>query len=291
MPTTTITFHPTPSLTIRITFQPHAHPVRVTYADVDDTVPTIYDTAQFDYILHVGVGIPGGFELEKIAWGTGYNMGDVDGLVPGGGEAKDDETLKKQGLFRNWAGGGSGGSGSGGSGDSVMGTALDVNWIVGMVEQGVIKLSPSGSPGERMFTATLSDRTTESSNAAAGADEKKKTPNPKRPAATKKSAKTGYKIRTSEDAGRYLCEYIYRRSLEQAIHRQQTNTRKPWEWHNSAPDNMSRRLRPKDNISKRVLFMHVPPEGNIYSIEQDIDCLMQVVVGMVMDGEGLRRVQ
>ena len=148
LPTTTITFHPTPTLTVAITLQPHAHPVRVAYANVDDAISEIYDTAQFDYILHVGVGLPGGYELEKVAWGTGYNMGDVDGLVPGGGEAKDDETLKKQGLFRHWAGnsGGSGGSGGGDGNGSEMGTALDVNWIVDMVERGAVKLSPSPSP-------------------------------------------------------------------------------------------------------------------------------------------------
>lgn len=210
-------------------------------------------------------------------------MGDVDGLVPGGGNAKDDETLKKQGLLRHWAG--EGGTGDGSHGSS-MGTGLDVNWIVDMVRRGAIKLSSSNDSEQRKFTATVSGKAT----GVAEKNKKQHPSNPQRSKATKGSATTGYEISASEDAGRFLCEYIYRRSLEQAINREQGNTRKPWKWHNITPESASRKLRSRGNISKRVLFMHVPPEKNIYSIEQGIDCLLQVVVGIVMDGEGLRRV-
>ncbi|KAF8427511.1 hypothetical protein EV426DRAFT_529487 [Tirmania nivea] len=219
LPETSIYIHPRPHLTLRITIHPHSTPIRVAYADVDRTVSEIYNTASFDYILHVGVGLAGGFELEKIAYGDGYYMGDVDGLVPGGEKAKSDEDLRNEGLLRHWGGDGS----TGLKQDVPMGTGLDVDWIV--------KMKPSN--------------------------------NNKKPSIPK-----GYKIRSSKDAGGYLCEYIYRKSLEQAISRRKKGGRKPWDW---------------------VLFMHVPPVGNMYNIAEDIDCLKQVVVGMVLDGEKLRK--
>lgn len=49
---------------------------------------------KFDYILHVGVGLPGGYEVEMVAHEKGYVKADVDGLIPGGVPA-DPEKEKK----------------------------------------------------------------------------------------------------------------------------------------------------------------------------------------------------
>lgn len=246
------------------------------YADVGRTVSEIYNTESFDYILHVGVGLAGGFELEKIAYGDGYYMGDVDGLVPNGEKAKSDEQLKSEGLLKHWGGDGS----TGPKQDVPMGTGLDVDWIVRLVLDGKIKLSEVADGG---YTAVLGEETVTGSATAAP----KKAPNSNKKPPTPK----GYKIRSSKDAGRYLCEYIYRKSLEQAISHQKKGARKPWNWHHDTPaeEIPARKTRSEDSISKRVLFMHVPPAGNIYTIAEDIDCLKQVVVGMVLDGEGLRK--
>ncbi|KAF8472569.1 hypothetical protein BDZ91DRAFT_715303 [Kalaharituber pfeilii] len=285
IPESQIYLHPSESYTIKITLLPHPTAVRVAYADVNSAVRELYNTADFDYILHVGVGLTGGYELEKIAHGDGYMVGDVDGLLPNGGKAKDDETLTKEGVLWHWGGGGSGQS----SGDWI-GTGLDVDWMVKMIEDGKVKFGDA--KGNAVGIAAFIDET-DAAGKESGIGGKVKSIKQKgdnralRTAKQKRAENSGYKIKASTDAGRYLCEYIYRKSLEEAITRQRRGTRKPWNW-NHAEANSEWHQHEMDNMSKRVLFMHVPPVGNPYSIDNGIECLKQVVALMVMDGEGLR---
>ncbi|CAE6509983.1 unnamed protein product [Rhizoctonia solani] len=73
--------------------QPHSpksHPVEieahisalevpVTYSAVLSTVPPLHASKQYDVILHVGVGLEGGLEIERLAHKTGYNEPDAAG--------------------------------------------------------------------------------------------------------------------------------------------------------------------------------------------------------------------
>lgn len=64
----------------------------------------------------------------------------------------------------------------------------------------------------------------------------------------------------SIDAGRYICEYIFRTSLRCAA-----------------------------DPARRVLFLHVPPEGMPYSIETGRKLLEELVIAFVTEGERLRK--
>ncbi|KAG8752650.1 hypothetical protein FRC11_008172, partial [Ceratobasidium sp. 423] len=69
---------------------PKSHPVEieahvsalevpVTYSAVLSTVPPLHTSKQYDVILHVGVGLAGGLEIERLAHKTGYNEPDAAG--------------------------------------------------------------------------------------------------------------------------------------------------------------------------------------------------------------------
>lgn len=62
---------------------PHPDFVKVAYETVDTLIPQIHAKQTFDYILHVGVGLPGDYEIETVAHEKGYVKADVDGLIPG----------------------------------------------------------------------------------------------------------------------------------------------------------------------------------------------------------------
>lgn len=72
------------SPTHTIDIVPHPDFVKVAYETVDTLIPRIHAEQAFDYILHVGVGLPGGYEVETVAHEKGYIKADVDGLIPGG---------------------------------------------------------------------------------------------------------------------------------------------------------------------------------------------------------------
>ena len=67
----------------KITFVAHPSAVKVAYATVDALIPELWKTGAWDYLLHVGVGLEGGYELETRAWESGYVLKDVDGKIPG----------------------------------------------------------------------------------------------------------------------------------------------------------------------------------------------------------------
>lgn len=62
--------------------------VPVTYAAVLSMVPPLHASKQYDVILHVGVGMPGGLEVERLAHKMGYNQTDADGKLCEGTKGK-----------------------------------------------------------------------------------------------------------------------------------------------------------------------------------------------------------
>lgn len=62
--------------------------VPVTYTAVLSMIPPLHASKQYDVILHVGVGLPGGLEIERLAHKTGYNQTDADGKLCEGTKGK-----------------------------------------------------------------------------------------------------------------------------------------------------------------------------------------------------------
>ena len=73
-------------------------------------------------------------------------------------------------------------------------------------------------------------------------------------------------VSTSEDAGRFLCEFIYLTSLKAAARAEGGDGRR----------------------SEKVLFMHVPPLEEPFGVETGRKVLVEVVKGMVQAGEERR---
>lgn len=71
---------------------------------------------------------------------------------------------------------------------------------------------------------------------------------------------TPIRIKKSTDAGRYMCEYTFRTSLRCAT-----------------------------DPTRRVLFLHVPPEDLPYSIETGKKFLEKFIIAFVTEGERLRK--
>lgn len=90
-------------------------------------------------------------------------------------------------------------------------------------------------------------------------------------------------VNGSEDAGRYLCEYIYYNSLRQACERAKQKFDE-----DAAPETA---FTSKDKIletaSKKALFFHIPPEGKPYGLDTGYKVLEQLILGMVAIGEDL----
>jgi len=76
----------TPSTTYTLRLLPYPSPIKVCYATIDTLVPSLWESGGWDYVLHIGVGHEGGFQLERRAWEEGYVLKDVDGRYPGDGE-------------------------------------------------------------------------------------------------------------------------------------------------------------------------------------------------------------
>ncbi|KAF8754760.1 pyroglutamyl-peptidase [Rhizoctonia solani] len=75
--------------------------VPVTYSAVLGTVPPIHQSKQYDFILHVGVGLSGGVAIERLAHKTGYNQPDAEGrlcdLIRSKPKGDDADELVKRG--------------------------------------------------------------------------------------------------------------------------------------------------------------------------------------------------
>lgn len=193
-----------------ITIIPHPVPIRVAYETIDTLVPSIHAEKKFDYILHIGVGLPGSYEIETVAHEKGYVKGDIDGLVPGGKKADPEKEMENK----------TGDTGKSATededGGQVYKTELDVERIIGMMDAcGIV---PEETPGDQLV------------------------------------------FHESTNAGRYLCEYIFRTSLQCAEH-----------------------------SSRRVLFLHVPPENDPYSIKTGVGMLEKFIIAFVTEAERVRR--
>lgn len=147
-----------------IVFRPHPEAVRVAYATADALVPELWAVqgVEWDYILHIGVGLEGGFQLETQAWEGGYKLKDVDGCVPVGGgcgNGRDDgcrgggekaerkaqgevEVVEVEGVEVTRVHGSENPAANQGEG-KLLKTALDVPWIVDLVATSVTVCRPS----------------------------------------------------------------------------------------------------------------------------------------------------
>ncbi|KZF25323.1 hypothetical protein L228DRAFT_244134 [Xylona heveae TC161] len=153
----------------------------------------------FDYIIHLGAGFPGEYQIETIAWSKGYGGLDVDGK-PGPSPARNPET----------------------------GRPLD--------------------DGERLETklpvADIVEHVKRRARDQLRDDED--------------DDAMKIKIKTSRDAGRYLCEYIFYNSLRAGV----------------------TRLGPELGTSKS-LFVHVPREYDDEWIQRGVRVLEWIIEGLV----------
>ncbi|KAA8904958.1 hypothetical protein FN846DRAFT_13110 [Sphaerosporella brunnea] len=73
-----------------VTLVPYPVALRVAYTQIDSLIPQLWEEAAaaaeggWDYVLHLGVGLEGGFKFESRAWERGYRLKDVDGFAPDG---------------------------------------------------------------------------------------------------------------------------------------------------------------------------------------------------------------
>ena len=256
----------------------------------------IYETADFDYILHVGVGLDGGYQLEMVARKEGYTRVDVDGLGPADGDGG-----KAVGTMGHWAGGGAAKRVTGPSkiiwDKDEMRVGLDVEWICRVVEKGGVKFEDEDEGVDEILDqggwVELVKRIPPPPGTKTSPKKKKNGAH----AADVPNDQPGFITRPSTNAGLFLCEYILRKSLEEAIRRKRSGARRPWDWRKRYGGRVGRgpgggyvtmegRETPA-NVSKRVLFMHVPNVGKPYTIEDGVKELKSVVIRMVLDGEGL----
>lgn len=77
---TIIRFTGSDGVNYNIHLHPHLEPVRVCYKDVDEFVEKLWEEGGFDYVLHLGLGHNGMYQLETQAHEEGYDYADVDGL-------------------------------------------------------------------------------------------------------------------------------------------------------------------------------------------------------------------
>jgi len=185
----------------------HKVPPEITLSVPEGTVDCPPPASGYDFVFHVGVGLPGALAVEQLAHKTGYNRADADGKLAPVIQAGD------------------------GNGDS-------------FAEQDVLS---AGHKNERGFGDSYEQFSDElqTSIDAAGLVEH--------------LGRQGYQhVRLSNDAGRYVCDFIYYCSLAE-----------------------SRRSQPSVSCSPaKVLFMHVPPVGQPYTVEE-MSCAVEDVVRWV----------
>ncbi|QRV99848.1 pyroglutamyl-peptidase 1 [Ceratobasidium sp. AG-Ba] len=108
--------------------------IPVTYDAVLKTIPELHASKQYDVMLHVGVGSPGGLEVERQAHKTGYNEQDADGkMCP----RIDDQKHSKRGFGKGFEKFG-----------EVLKTGVNVDDVVDHLKSlGLEQTKPSNDPG------------------------------------------------------------------------------------------------------------------------------------------------
>ncbi|KAG8746941.1 hypothetical protein FRC10_003112 [Ceratobasidium sp. 414] len=108
--------------------------IPVTYDAVLSTIPPLHASKQYDVMLHVGVGLPGGLQIERQAHKTGYNSTDADGKMC---DRIDDGPHAKRGF----------GKGFENFGEEIQ-TSVDVDGVVAHLRSlGLQSTDPSDDPG------------------------------------------------------------------------------------------------------------------------------------------------
>ncbi|CCX32779.1 hypothetical protein FPQ18DRAFT_322109 [Pyronema domesticum] len=123
-----------PSDGLEIVITAHPDELRVSYPLIDALVPELWKDRKWDYILHIGVGLEGGYCLETQTWSEGYKLKDVDGFAPEVGEEVEMKGI--HGSEQKEVAKGKG---------RILKTAVDVKWVV---EKVVEKVKAEEDEGE-----------------------------------------------------------------------------------------------------------------------------------------------
>lgn len=204
--------------------------MRVSYDVVRGLVPALWDgKRRIDFCIHIGMAAGREYySIERRAWKTGYSVGDVDGRLPGIGEDGRRIPAPEQPA-----------TGADGKVPSPTRTpASEIN------------VAPAEADEQRWESW---EGLPEMLGPAIDVDEV---------LARWRGVMKGEDVRVSNDAGRYLCEYIYYASLAHL-------------W--------------REKEEARVLFVHVPGWCGEMQWERGVRALVGlagVVGGLVGGGEG-----
>lgn len=122
---TVITFTAPDGVDYNISIHPHPEALRVCYKDVDKVVDELWETREWDYILHLGAGLSGCYKVETIAHDKGYVKADVDGLDADGNKGRGKAEVDRV-------------PGSG----EVYATGLDVGYLADFARDHAVSLEP-----------------------------------------------------------------------------------------------------------------------------------------------------
>lgn len=242
----------------KIHIHTHPSPLRVSYSTVRNTVPAIlnsyaqtHDGKRPDIIVHIGLASSRSFySVETVAHRDGYCMADVDGRVG----FEDGEKRWKEHSFPAILSAGPATDTKHDGNDN--NTFLPLNPTT--MEKATARATTETGAGEpSSFSTTISQPPTPPPAAAAATTSQPINPYP--PDLTflenwKSLSPSSANVRLSNDAGRYLCEFIFYTSLAQALGEGQ-------------PQN--------------VVFLHVPGPTDDENLEKGRDVTIALVKSLV----------